>query len=121
MTARISPLKSPVPLLLPEATISIAPQTVIVETRICRMESFSLKIKNAARVSGIGRRIVIRVAFKILVIFAAQKKRPMLLPKQMPAGAADRKCLNERPFRVIINTASTANASQHLQNAIARP
>ena len=112
---------SPVPLLLPEATINIAPQTAIMETTICRKVIFSRKIKKDAIVSGMGRRIVMSVAFKMLVIFAAQKKRPILLPKQIPAGAEDKKRSNERSFRIRINTANGANAIQHLQKAIASP
>jgi len=91
------------------------------ETRICRKVILSRKIKKEAIVRGMGRRIVMRVALRMLVIFAAQKKSPMLLPKQIPAGAEDKKRSNERSFRIRTNTANGANAIQHLQKAIASP
>ena len=63
------------------------------------------------------------VAFRMLVIFAAQKKSPMLLPKQIPAGAADKNRLNVRflSLRIRMIKASTAKKIQHLQKAIASP
>ena len=70
---------------------------------------------------GIGRRIVISVALRILVILAAQKKSPILLPKQIPAGAEDKKRSNQRSFRIRTITANRANAIQHLQKPIASP
>jgi hypothetical protein len=66
--------------------------------------------------------MVMSVALRMLVILAAQKNSPILLPKQIPAGAEVRKRSNEKLFLIMrIRTAKTAKAIQHLQKAIASP